>query len=236
MEKRETLDAIWERIKALEGEVCALQVQNKRLRVIIAALVFLAVLPYLLAAGMQTQTFSVLRVERIEFVQDGEVMAAIVGGKTVGPGSGLIICDKDNKPMVQISSFSGGPFAGSRGIVLLDREGKRAITLTAAPVGINAVNVFNNEGKIVAFLGTTGELSHPFDRNSGLLYISDGTGKPMINLAVLPDTGGDIRIWRSSRVSNAEKPAVVISVAKNGSGTITTTDFLGLPIWISPLR
>jgi len=28
----ETLDAIYERIKALEGEVCALRVQNNRLR------------------------------------------------------------------------------------------------------------------------------------------------------------------------------------------------------------
>jgi len=258
MEKKETLDAICERIKALEDEICALRLQNKRMRVVIAALVVIAVLPYLIAAGMQTQTFSVLRVERLEFVQDGELMAGIVGGKTIAPGSGLLIYDKENKPLVRISSISYGSNAGSRGINLLDKEGKEAISLHTSSDGSNSVVVFNNNEKIVAILGTMSELNPKEYTNSGYLIIGDRTGEMKISLFVSSegdgmigvksrdgksgvsiggqDTGGRIEISRNPRLGNTKTSAVTLCVTENGLGYIGISNSLGLPIWSTPLR
>jgi len=259
MEKRETLDAIYERIKTLEGEICALQVQNKRLRVIIAALVFLAVLPYLLAAGIQTQTFSVLRVERLEFVRDGKLMAAIAGGETGILGYGLRIYDKDGKPMVEIDYQTGGPFAGLHRFALINKHGESAIDIVAAPKGWNDVLVYNSKRVIVASLGAASRDMSGLDRDSGYLFIRDGTGKTKIGFSVTPEgngligvnsrdgksgvaisgeaTGGRIEIVRSPSVSNTKKLlAVTIGVAKNGSGYIETTNASGSPIWTTPLR
>jgi len=258
MEKRkETLEAICERIKALENEVCALRVQNKRMRVVIAALVVIAVLPYLLAAGMQTQTFRVLRVERLEFVKDGELMAAIAGAKT-GFLYGLRIYDKVSKPMVEIFSLTSGSFAGLRLFNLLDKYGKTAIGITTAPNGNNSIVVFNSKGRIVTSLGTVGGTNPAADRDSGHLTIMDGAGRMKMNFFVIPkgdgmigvtsrdgesgvfigggDTGGRIEIGRSRRLGNTKKLAVTISVAPDGSGVIVTTDSSGSIIWSSPLR
>jgi len=257
MEMNETLDVICERIKALEGEVCALRVQNKRMRVVIAALVVFAALPYLIAAGMQTQTFSVLRVEQLEFVKDGELMAAIVGGKTIAPGSGLLICDKDYKPVVRISSVSGGPVAGSQGIHLLDKEGNEAISLHTSSNGENSVVVFNSKKKIVAVLGTAGRNMPSFARDCGYLSICDGTGKIKILSSVNSegdgviyvnsrdgesgvsisgcDTGGRIEISRNPRLGNTKQNAVTICVTDEGVGYVGISNSLGLPIWSTPL-
>jgi len=256
MEKRETLDAICERIKALEDEICALRLQNKRMRVVIAALVVIAVLPYLIAAGMQTQTFSVLRVERLEFVQDGELVASIAGVRVRGRGSGLGIYDEDDKPVIAIDSHTGGSNAGSRGIFLLDKEGNRAISLLTMSNGSNSVNVFNTKGKIVATLNSVSKDIPASYRDSGSLAICDANGDIRIGLGVgnegnggmsfvdrdgnigvtisARDTGGRIEIARTPRVGNTKALAVAIGVDKNGSGFIGITNSLGLPLWSSP--
>jgi len=235
MERNETLDVICERIKALEEEVRAQKVQNKRLRVVIAALVVLAALPYLLAAGMYTQTFSVLRVERIEFVEEGELMAAIEGGKTLGPGSGLGIYDKNGKLVVAIGFLTGGPVAGSRGIYLLDKKEKPVIALMALPDGSTAVCVLNNEGKIVANLGTPGELLPIAERGNGCLEIFNRYGEYGVAITG-EDTGGRIQIIRSHRVGNPKVAAVAIGVTKKGSGLIGVYNRSGSLIWGTPLR
>jgi len=176
MERKETLEAICERIKALEGEVCALRVQNKRMRVVIAALVVFAALPYLIAAGMYTQTFSVLRVERIEFVQDGE-LAAIMRGKVIpGIGSELDIYDKAGTLVVAISSATDGPFAGVQGLTVGER-GRVGLVITRE--GNGCMGIYNQYGKCVVLLSALS--TKGMKRVGGFLSIYDGDGNKILD-------------------------------------------------------
>jgi len=236
MERNETLNVICERIKALEGEVCTLRVQNNRLRVVIAALVALAVLPYLLAAGMQTQTFSVLRVERLEFVEGGNLVAIMEGGAIPGIGSALSIYDSVGKQVVAIGSFTGGPFAGFQGLVLGPVEAGGGAGFVVTPDGNGVVVINNKYKKTVVQLGafSKGGMARVGD---GYLFVYDRDGNRILSASVNPITNAPIlHIERLPHQGDTTMAAVAISVALNGSGIITTTNRSGFPIWISPLR
>jgi len=234
MERNETLDVICERIKALEGEVFALRMQNKRMRVVIAALVFLAVLPYLIASGMQTQTFSVLRVERLEFVRDGELVAS-VHGLTVGEVSRLLaISDKDNEPIVIIASNTPDKNRGFNMMFFYSKRGKGGINLASTPDGNCMLLINNYMGNPVVCLGASVE-KDAIGYGTGYLNISDKDGKERISLFIEPKNGsGKLQIARAPHQGSTEKAAVTIGVFPDGSGFVGTTNSLGLPLWSSP--
>jgi len=236
MERNETLNVICERIKALEGEVCTLRVQNNRLRVVIAALVVIAVLPYLIAAGMQTQTFSVLRVERLEFVRDDKVIAIMHGDVIPGMGSGLGIYDEAGIRMVAIVSFTGGPFPGAKGLAVGFPGVGGGVVFAVSPDGNGSMGIYNKYMKPVVALGagSKGEMVRVDD---GYLFIHDRDGNRLLAASVDPKFNNfKLQIGRTPGQGNIETAAVTITVSPGGSGVITTTNSLGLPIWTSPLR
>jgi len=256
MEKKETLDAIEERIKALDGEVRTLRAQNAGLGACLAGLIVLVAVSYFIVVGMELKLLRVLRVERIEFVKDGELIAYIDCGGITGMGDVLSINDKDGNPIVAIGSITGGFLDGARGLSVFNMKGEGVAGIVTTPEGSGRLGIMNKKGKIVAVLGAQDIKDPLMYSDSGYLAIfnRDGIGRIFLQCdskgsgaivvcnkdgrigAMLgcSDYGGTLDILRDSRVGNTAKPAVTIGITPNGAGGIVTTNRSGSPIWVSP--
>jgi len=236
MENEEILDAIEERINALEEEVRKLRGINARLCVVLACLIALVVASYLILVGKELKLIRVLRVERIEFVRDGKLIAAIAGERTLGLSSSLGIYDKDGIRMVVIGSTGTGPFAGSQGLFLGPAGVGGGVGFFVTPDGNGRMEIWNKYGKRVVLLGALSELEK-MRVGDGYLIICDKDGNKILSASIDPEhNAGKLQISRTPGQGDTEKAAVAIGVLPGGSGVIATTNSLGLPIWTSPLR
>jgi len=255
MERKETLDAIEERIKALEGEVRTLRAQNAGLGACLAGLIVLVAVSYLIVVGMELKLLRVLRVEKIEFVKDGELIAYIDCGSITGMGDVLSIKDKDGNPIVAIGFITEGFLNGTRGLSVFNMKGEGVASIVTTPEGSGRIGIMNRKGKIVAVLGAQDIKTSFTYPDSGFLFILNGDvggialncdpkGNGVIGVFFkdgkfgaslgCSDYGGSLEIFRNSRVGDTVQPAVTIGVAPNGSGGIAASNRLGTPIWSTP--
>jgi len=256
MEKKETLDAIEERIKALEGEVRTLRAQNAGLGACLAGLIVLVAVSYFIVVGMELKLLRVLRVERIEFVKDGELIAYIDCGSIPGMSDVLSINDKDGNPIVVIGSITGEFLNGTRGLSVFNMKGEGVAGIVATPEGSGRISIMNKKGNIVAVLGAQDIKTSFTYPDSGYLFIINGDGIGGIALQCDPkgngaivvrnkdwsigaslgcsDYGGLLGIFRNYRVGNTAQAAVTIGITTNGAGGIVTTNRSGTPIWSTP--
>lgn len=229
-----------ERLEALEQKILKLEAQNRKLRWYLVAALALSAFPYLIAAQLQPLVSPVIRAERIEFVQKGETVASLVPHPK---GDGVLFLNKDGEPVAEIYSI-----LGIRGLNIYTKDRKIIVRLIASPNG-GYLGISNKEGNTVAALSAF--------LNGGFLDISNNGGKTVAALSA--DTSGgslDIRNKESQTIASlftdpdsgvgrlefidpkrtGKTAPVVITVAKNGSGFIGTSDAFGNILWASPLK
>jgi len=233
MEKKETLDAIEERIEALEEEVRRLRGINARLCIALACLIALVVVSYLIV-GKELKLLRVLRVEKLEFVKDGELVASVSGVGRPNIGYAFTIYDGDNKPMMEIASFSFASNSSLREVNFYNENAKPGIKFRVSPDGSGTIVIMNRKGNVVAALGVQDTKDPVADPDSGYLIIFNGvTQTPVVSLGC-SKLGGSLALLRNPYVGDTTKPAVGIGITTTGSGSIVTTKRSGSQIWGTP--
>lgn len=203
--------------------------------VVIGGFLGIVVLICIIVAIVETIPLSTLRVRQIEFVQDDVAIAYICGVRLPSGDYGLGIYSKDGKLLMVVSSVTSGPFAGSHTVTLYNQKMQAGVSLLVDSNGNGHVIIGNEEGKAAAAFGAGGEI--PFRRSGdGYLSIYDKEGHIGALLTIdYKSKGGILFIYRTSPEMETSVAAVGIMVDRNGSGSIVTTDSLGLPVWTSPL-